>query len=384
MAVEGHRAVLRFTHVGSGLVADGVFHPAKAEIEGNTVAAWSDAVPEPAAVRYGWASVPDGNLFNREGLPASPFRTDVSDSFVFRTDFPQSRAVDLLAGEATSGSADRKTDQFRESWQAETGSPGQREFIVTVTRQALPGLPDGRTRLRRVVDPSAIRLYTPRASCGFTHASGGHVPMSIVDRPIVAPSAPAAPSPAAAPRQSPLTLAMYDRMIAAGVFDPAEPHPLELIGGALHMMSPIGDRHADAVDWLVRWSMQAIDQTQLLVRVQNPLAIPGSESAPQPDIAWVTLRRYADRRPLPEEVSLVIEVADTSLEFDTTVKAGLYAAAGIADYWVVDLVSRAVIVLRDPRSGAYESRSTHRSEQAVRPLAAPEAVLSPAELFLPG
>jgi hypothetical protein len=90
---------------------------------------------------------------------------------------------------------------------------------------------------------------------------------------------------------------MYDRMIAAGVFDPTEAHPLELIGGDLHMMSPIGDRHADAVDWLVRWSMHAVEQQPLAVRVQNPLSIPGSESAPQPDLAWVTLRRYADRMP---------------------------------------------------------------------------------------
>jgi len=200
--------------------------------------------------------------------------------------------------------------------------------------------------------------------------------MSIVDRPSAAS--------VALPRQAPITLAMYDRMLAAGVFDPAEPQPLELIGGELRMMSPIGDRHADAVDWLVRWSVLAVDSATTLVRVQNPLAIPGSESAPQPDIAWVTLRRYADRRPLPEEVSLLIEVADTSLEFDTTVKARLYAAAGIADYWVVDLVSRAVIVFREPRTGAYESRSTHRGDQLVRPLVRTEAALSPAELFLPG
>ena len=204
--------------------------------------------------------------------------------------------------------------------------------------------------------------------------------MSIVDRPFPASAAP----PAGFPRQAPITLAMYDRMIAAGVFDPAEAHRVELIGGELHMMSPIGDRHADAVDWLVLWSMQAVDQTKLLLRVQNPLSIPGSESAPQPDIAWVTLRRYADRRPLPEEVSLLVEVADTSLEFDTTAKASLYAAAGITDYWVVDLVSRAVIVFREPRSGGYESRSTHRGDQVVRPLAQPDAALSPAELFLPG
>jgi Uma2 family endonuclease len=200
--------------------------------------------------------------------------------------------------------------------------------------------------------------------------------MSIVDR------APAAP--AAFPRRTPITLAMYDRMLAAGVFEPAELHPLELIAGELRMMSPIGDRHADAVAFLTHWSSQHADPSRMLVWVQNPLSLPGSESVPQPDIAWVTMRRYADRRPLPEEVSLLIEVADTSLEFDTTVKAGLYAAAGIADYWVVDLVSRAVIVFREPGSGGYESRSTHRGDQLVRPLARAEAALSPAELFLPG
>jgi Uma2 family endonuclease len=199
--------------------------------------------------------------------------------------------------------------------------------------------------------------------------------MSIVDRSCAAP--------AAVPRQTPVTLAMYDRMLAAGVFKPAELHPLELIEGELRMMSPIGDRHADAVAFLTRWSSQHADLSRMLVWVQNPLMLPASESAPQPDIAWVTLRRYADRRPLPEEVSLVIEVADTSLEFDTTVKAGLYAAAGIPDYWVVDLVSRAVIVFREPRSGAYESRATHRGSHGVQPLARAEAVLSPAELFLP-
>jgi len=205
--------------------------------------------------------------------------------------------------------------------------------------------------------------------------------MSIVDRPLSSPSAATLPAAGRVGQAGPITLAMYDRMIAAGVFDPAEAQPLELIGGELHMMSPIGDSHADAVAFLTRWSSQQVDPTTTLVWVQNPLAIPGSASAPQPDIAWVNLRRYADRRPLPEEVSLLVEVADTSLEFDTTVKAGLYAAAGIVDYWVVDLASRAVIVLRDPRAGRYETRSTHRGDEAVRPLARPEASLLPRELF---
>jgi sialate O-acetylesterase len=90
MQIEGDRSVLRFTHLGGGLVAqegaligftvagaDRIFHPAHAGIEGDTVIVSTAAVPQPVAVRYGWANVPVGNLFNRAGLPASPFRTDV-------------------------------------------------------------------------------------------------------------------------------------------------------------------------------------------------------------------------------------------------------------------------------------------------------------------
>jgi sialate O-acetylesterase len=87
--IEHGAAVVSFTHVGAGLVArngdlkgftiagaDGKFVPARAEIQGATVKVWSDKVPSPKAVRYGWANVPDVNLFNADGLPASPFRSD--------------------------------------------------------------------------------------------------------------------------------------------------------------------------------------------------------------------------------------------------------------------------------------------------------------------
>ena len=90
MKIKAGRAVLSFTHTGGGLVAKGgelkgftiagadkKFVPAKAEIKGKTVVVWSDEVAAPVAVRYGWANVPDVNLFNQEGLPASPFRTDM-------------------------------------------------------------------------------------------------------------------------------------------------------------------------------------------------------------------------------------------------------------------------------------------------------------------
>jgi sialate O-acetylesterase len=90
MNIEGSKAVLSFTHIGNGLMAKGgalkgfaiagtdkEFVPAKAEIQGDTVVVSSDKVAEPVAVRYGWSNVPDVNLYNKEGLPASPFRTDI-------------------------------------------------------------------------------------------------------------------------------------------------------------------------------------------------------------------------------------------------------------------------------------------------------------------
>jgi sialate O-acetylesterase len=94
MKIKGRNAVLRFIHVGGGLVAkdgplqgftmageDKVFHPAQAEIHGKTIVVHSAEVPRPVAVRYGWANMPEGNLFNRAGLPASPFRSDVDCSW---------------------------------------------------------------------------------------------------------------------------------------------------------------------------------------------------------------------------------------------------------------------------------------------------------------
>ena len=90
MRPDGPNAVLSFSHIGGGLVApggtlegftiagaDGVFHPADARIDGDAVVVSSPDVRSPSAVRYGWANVARGNLFNRAGLPASPFRTDV-------------------------------------------------------------------------------------------------------------------------------------------------------------------------------------------------------------------------------------------------------------------------------------------------------------------
>ena len=87
--IEANRAIISFTHVGGGLIAkdgelkgftiagaDHKFVPAKAEIQGGNIIVSADGVKTPEAVRYNWVMLPDGNLFNREDLPAAPFRTD--------------------------------------------------------------------------------------------------------------------------------------------------------------------------------------------------------------------------------------------------------------------------------------------------------------------
>ena len=90
MKADKEKIILQFKHIGTGLIAkdgplkgftiagkDKTFVPAKAEIQGSTIVVSADGITDPTAVRYGWANVPDVNLFNQEGLPASPFRTDV-------------------------------------------------------------------------------------------------------------------------------------------------------------------------------------------------------------------------------------------------------------------------------------------------------------------
>ena len=88
--VEGNRVILTFTNIGKGLVSrnggklkcfeicgnDGEYYPAEAQIKNNSIIVWSNEVSSPVAVRYAWANNPEGaNLYNKEGLPASPFRT---------------------------------------------------------------------------------------------------------------------------------------------------------------------------------------------------------------------------------------------------------------------------------------------------------------------
>jgi len=178
-----------------------------------------------------------------------------------------------------------------------------------------------------------------------------------------------------------LSLEQYDRMIAAGVFEPGDGNRLEFIQGEIREMSPIGSLHAEVVARLNEWSFASLPEKAARVFVQSPIGLPGQQSAPEPDLVWAKRRDYSQRRPAGDEVLLLVEVAESSLEFDTGEKAELYATAGIADYWVVDLAARAVEVYRQPLDGRYRSLQTFTGDDEVRPLAFPEVVLRPSALF---
>ena len=181
-----------------------------------------------------------------------------------------------------------------------------------------------------------------------------------------------------------LTLDEYDAMIADGAFDSLRDRRIELIHGELREMSPTGPDHACAVDWIGQWSVYSPPKGQVRVRIQNPIGIPTSDSEPEPDICWVKPGKYRQRHPRPEEVLLLIEVADSSLEFDMGEKAELYAAAGIADYWIVNLLGRCVEVFRQPAGGKYTNHTTHPMGREIHPLAFPDVALSTTELFTTG
>ncbi len=175
------------------------------------------------------------------------------------------------------------------------------------------------------------------------------------------------------------SLAEYDRIVESGAFDRRR---LELIRGEIREMTPIGPEHEDVLDQLNLWSIESVSPGKARVRVQQSIGLPEFDCAPEPDIAWVSPRRYATGRPQAADVFLIIEVADSSLSYDRGDKAAMYAQAGIADYWIVNLRDRVVEVHRDPRPDGYRNVSLYREQNELRPLAFPDAVLHPSTLWV--
>lgn len=143
----------------------------------------------------------------------------------------------------------------------------------------------------------------------------------------------------------------YERMGQAGVL--GEDDRVELLEGEIVDMTPIGSRHAACVDRLTAVFSERLGG-RAIVRVQNPVRL-DDWSEPQPDIALLRVRDdyYAGAHPGPDDVLLLVEVADASAASDRLSKLPLFAAAGIAETWLLDLTASTVEIYRDPAAGRY-------------------------------
>lgn len=169
------------------------------------------------------------------------------------------------------------------------------------------------------------------------------------------------------------TVNEYTQMAEAGIL--TEDDRLELIQGEIVQMSPIGRRHAAVVNRLVRLLTQYLGN-RVILSPQNPVQL-NDYSQPQPDIALLKPRAdfYEARHPQPADILLLIEVADTTVLADRTVKIPLYAQNSILEVWLVNLESQCLEVYDQPSQQRYQHLQTLAPGQTIPIQAFPEVML---------
>lgn len=172
------------------------------------------------------------------------------------------------------------------------------------------------------------------------------------------------PPPATIPDEAifRLEVAQYHAMVQAGIL--TEDDPVELLEGWLVVKTPKNPAHRIATRQVARALEQQLPHNWY-VDTQEPLTT--SDSEPEPDVMVVKgdTRDYRNRHPGPGEVALVVEVADTTLRRDRTLKQRLYARAGLRVYWIVNLIDRQVEVYTEPAEGGYRQQQVYGPDAVV-------------------
>jgi Uma2 family endonuclease len=171
----------------------------------------------------------------------------------------------------------------------------------------------------------------------------------------------------------------YQRLAQDGYLDPRA--RVELIDGEIIEMSPIGDRHNASVDRIAALLFRLLDAT-VNIRVQGSICL-AENVAPQPDFAVMRARDdfYASGLPRPEDILLIIEVADSSLIYDRDEKALRYARFGIAEYWLVDLTQNMVLVHTEPTLEGYRGVEIRRRDDTWTCQSLPSLTVSGKDIF---
>jgi Uma2 family endonuclease len=172
------------------------------------------------------------------------------------------------------------------------------------------------------------------------------------------------------------TVDEFHQMASAGLLD--ETDRVELIEGEMIDMAPIGSKHAYLVDKLAQVLTRNCGSQ--LVRVQNPIRV-GERSEPQPDIAVVKGRNYMEAHPTAADVLLVVEVSDSTLEYDRDIKLGLYARHGIPEVWLLDVNAREITLYREPAEGQFRLIRKPTAAELVSPMLMPAVSIALTELW---
>lgn len=191
--------------------------------------------------------------------------------------------------------------------------------------------------------------------------------------PTVLTETPVSPTPLE-PRRKKWTRSECELLQSSALFVDQD---IELVDGDLIDRKKKSRQHVTVVSYLMSELVKVFDP--LMMNLSAPIDVaPEDNSANQPQPDVLVLKRLTNHyrtTPQASDLHLVIEVADTSLDFDLTVKAALYARAAIVEYWVVDINARRIIAHRDPQSGVYQSVFAYSEDEKVAPLGSPHAEL---------
>lgn len=180
-------------------------------------------------------------------------------------------------------------------------------------------------------------------------------------------------------RERRISVEEYFAMGEAGILD--DDDRVELLDGRLIDMPPIGPPHSHGVDDLQELFARRLyrpEETLARIRIQSPIEL-DDHSAPEPDLVLYAPDTPTDRHPRPTDIYLVVEVADSTVDYDREVKADRYAAAGIPEYWLVDLPNEAVEVFRQPEDDGYAERIRHRAGDSLAIAKLPDVDAIPLE-----
>jgi len=171
----------------------------------------------------------------------------------------------------------------------------------------------------------------------------------------------------------------YQRMGQAGILRAED--RVELIDGEIVAMTPIGPRHCASVDRANRAFVTKAGDSAI-VRVQGSVRL-DLYSEPEPDLVLLRPRAdfYASAHPGPADILLIVEIADSSIDYDREIKSRVYARSGVQEYWLADLNENVLFCYSSTEGGTYQNVRRHTRGQSLAPQLLPACVLSTEDLL---